>query len=427
MDANDAMTINKQIQELQDTTLNSKIIEENQKSLNIQMIQRFKNLTEHMNNNQESITKFLEKLSTKTTNHILKEDNALLEIQYMNQLDYNIDLLLNHISDIIEAVMLAKLGVVSKLILHPDELDEIRHHFKSQNIDLVSDGHLYELLELQAYYNNSNLIFNIKLPNLAKSTNSLFHLIPLPINNTKVIKTKPYVSYNNHELQYLTEICPKIENVYYCKRSNDFESTNNSTCIARILNNKTPICPVNDVGPTSNIFQPEDNYIMVINVKGLPITSDCGQNFTIEGTSLLHYTNCSVTIAGTTYKDNPSVHWDTIFVAPPNLEKVQITTITETLSLEKIKDYSFINKNDITRLRKDAIQRRNIITITTLILITLTITSVTLLWKNPIIRYYPKPTEAALSPPTSLWPSLYSKGGGVTSSHQPPPKPRRHL
>lgn len=51
----------------------------------------------------------------------------------------------------------------------------------------------------------------------------------------------------------------------------------------------------------------------------------------------------------TTYKGNPSVHWDTIFVAPPNLEKVQITTVTETLCLEKIKDYIFFNKNDIKK------------------------------------------------------------------------------
>ena len=127
MDANDAVTINRQIRELQNTASNTAIIEKNQKSLNIQMIQRFKNLTEHINNNQENISKFLEKLSAKTANHIIKENNALFEIQYMNQLDYNIDLLLNHISDIIEAVMLAKLGIMSKLILHPDELDEIRH------------------------------------------------------------------------------------------------------------------------------------------------------------------------------------------------------------------------------------------------------------------------------------------------------------
>lgn len=427
MDANDAVTINRQIQELQNTASNSAITEENQKALNIQMIQRFKNLTEHLNNNQENISKFLKKLSAETTNHILKENNALLEIQYMNQLDYSIDLLFNHISDIIEAVMLAKLGIISKLILHPEELDEIRHHFTSQNVNLVSDEHLYELLELQAYYNNSNLIFNIKLPNLSKDINSLFHLIPLPINNTKIIKTKPYLSYNKHNLQYLTEICPKIESFYYCKRSNDFENTVNSTCIGRILNGKTPICPVNDVGFTTNIFQPEDNYIMFINVKDLQITSDCRQNFTIKGTSLLHYANCSVTVAGTTYKDNPTAHWDTVFVAPPNLKKVQITSISETLSLERVKDYSFNNKNDILKLRKDTTQRGSVIMVTTLIFITLTITSLVLLWKNPRIRYYPKPTDIALSPPNSLWPSLYSKGGGVMLSQQPPPKPRRTI
>lgn len=425
MDANDAQTINRQIQELQEIASNSVSIAENQKGLNIQMMQRFKNLTDHINNEQETISKFIGKLSTETSNSIQKENDALAEIQYVNQLNYNIDLLVDHISDIIEAVMLAKLGIISKLILNPDELKEIRDHLRSQNVDFVSDGNLYELLELQAYYNNSNLIFNIKLPNFSKDTSLLYHLIPLPINQTKIIKTKPYVSYNAHNLQYYTEICPKIENTYYCKMSNDFEETSNSKCIGRILDGQSPICPVNDVGITSTIFQPEDNYIIIINVEKILITSSCRKNFTIRGTLLLHYENCSVTIAGTTYRDNPHVHWDTMFVAPPNLNKIQVESTTDTLTLQKIKAYSFINKNDILRLRKNTIQSGGILTATALIFVIITFTCLILLWKNPKVRYYPQPADVVLSPPNSLWPSLYSKRGGVMLSHKPPSKPLR--
>lgn len=90
-----------------------------------------------------------------------------------------VDLLTYHISDIIAAVMLAKLGIISKLIFNTDELND---YLISQNVNFVSDGNLYELLELQAYYNNSKLIFNIKLPNFSKNTSILYHLIPLPIN-----------------------------------------------------------------------------------------------------------------------------------------------------------------------------------------------------------------------------------------------------
>lgn len=58
MDANDAQTINGETQELQKIALNSVSISENQKGLNIQMMQRFQNPMDRINTEQETIKSF---------------------------------------------------------------------------------------------------------------------------------------------------------------------------------------------------------------------------------------------------------------------------------------------------------------------------------------------------------------------------------
>lgn len=426
MDANDADIINKQIRELEDLSYDSADMVNNQKSLNLQMMQRFKNLTDHINNQQDTLTEYLKKFSIETSNNIRKEENVLEEMQYLNKLDYNINLLTEHITDIIEAVMLAKLGVISRLILQPDELDEIRNNLMSQEINLISDENIYELLELQAFYKESNLIFNIKIPNLSNIKNTFYHLIPLPINDTMQILTKPYVSFNEHIIQYYTAKCPKIESVYYCKTSPEQEESQNSPCIAKLLTGESPNCPLNDVGNTTTIFQPEENHIIFINVKRLLIYSNCSnKNLTIKGSSMLRFKNCTVTVGDTTYKDNPSVHWDEILLAPPNYNNIEISAIHETLNLNKLMGYNFINNNEISKLKYISTLRHNIVLSTSILFMLIFTTSLFVLWKRSRITYYPETLEVALAPPKSLWPSLYNKGGGVTLSHCAPPKPPR--
>lgn len=428
MDINDAKTINGQIQRLESITANSQTLLKSQHMINSQMMQRFENLTVHINKEQHTLQKFINTLNEQTVNGIRKESTILNEMQYLSRLNYNIDLLTGHMSDIAEAVILAKLNIISKLILHPDELGEIRVHFYNQKINIISDEHLYELLELQTYYNNTRLIFNVKIPNFANETNILYHLIPLPINNTKQIVTKPYVSVGNDNIYHLTEICPAIEKMYYCKASTYIEETKNSTCISKILTNDTPTCALDNVGNVTKIFQPEANYIVFINVKPLLIKSNCSKtDFTVRGTALLHFKNCSVFAGGLEYKDNPSVHWDEVLIVPPNYNKLQASSVTETLTLEKLQHFDLQNQESILTLKEETTIKSNIILTTTTVLILLVIAALLLAWKKPQITYRTDPTPIVLSPPKSLWPSLYSKGGGVMLAHQPPPKPPRQL
>lgn len=138
---------------------------------------------------------------------------------YISKINYNIELLNNHLANIAEAIILAKLNVISKFILSTTELDQIYSYMENQSIKTSSKEQIYELLGLQAYYNNSNIIFNVQIPNVSKENYELFHIFPLPLNNTKQIKIKPYLAFNKNHIQFFNEPCPRVENTYYCKNS----------------------------------------------------------------------------------------------------------------------------------------------------------------------------------------------------------------
>lgn len=80
---------------------------------------------------------------------------------------------------------------------------------------------MYEILELQAYYNNSKIIFNVKVPILHTDNYITSHIIPLPVNVTRQIITPQFVVYNNVTINYCQNTCLKIENTYeyICKYS----------------------------------------------------------------------------------------------------------------------------------------------------------------------------------------------------------------
>lgn len=430
MDANDADNLNTQIKHLytNEHTISNTLSK--QHTLNNQMLERLNNLTTHINNEQRTIETFITRNTHEISNRIQREENKLIEMQYLSQINYNIDLLNDHITNIAETIVLAKLNVISKLILNQAELNEIYNYMSNQSIEIISNEHLYELLELQAYYNNTNIIFNVKIPKLLKEKYYFYQRYKLPINGTKQIITQPYITYNDKSIQYYDKACSKIESIYFCKNPVYQEATRNSTCLGRILNNEEAQCNLNDTGKIESIFQPEENYIIFINVPNTLINSTCSKtSHEVTGTAILHYKNCSVEVNGITYKDNLNVFWDEVRIAPPTYASIQAKSITNTLNLQKLHLHQLQNHEAVWTLRNDTNHTNYITYITITIFGILVAAALLFLWKKRKTSYIIEVREdIAPAPSKSLWPSLYLKGGGVTQGHQAdtaPPKPPR--
>jgi len=177
MDHDDYININGHIEALKtgEHDLEDRI--NNQIEINEKMIERFNSISQHINVQQENLGNYLDTLKNKVNNI----NEILILNQYLYQMNFDIDTLKEHLKDISESITLAKLQIISKNILHTTELEYINNRLIKQNIKLKSDQSIYEFLELQAFYSESNIIFAINIPILDPDTFSFFHLKELPI------------------------------------------------------------------------------------------------------------------------------------------------------------------------------------------------------------------------------------------------------
>lgn len=90
---------------------------EEQTVLNEKMIKRFANLTNHINQQQKIITSYLKYINENSKNQIARDNHNLKYAHYLNQVNYNMNLLHDHITRIAEAIILANLNLISNTIL----------------------------------------------------------------------------------------------------------------------------------------------------------------------------------------------------------------------------------------------------------------------------------------------------------------------
>jgi len=58
-----------------------------------------------------------------------------------------------------ESILLTKLNIIPKFILSEEEIKSINEFISNQNVTTESDEHLYRLLALETYINDSYIIF----------------------------------------------------------------------------------------------------------------------------------------------------------------------------------------------------------------------------------------------------------------------------
>lgn len=424
MDYEDAEKLNKDIEHLlmenvrMNNTLNQQLI------LNTDMIKRFENITNHINNEQDIITASIKNIQDQTRNSLNPTINTVTQIQHLNQINYNIDILTQHLNNIAEAIVLSKLNIIPKLILDPIELIQI-HKTLNNTINILSPEHIFELLELTAYYNNTNIIFNIKIPTLSNYKYTFYHIIPTPINKTLEIISEEYVLINKNNSIFYKDKCKHIENEYYCKSTHETEFNMNKDCIRNIINkNETVSCHLRDIGQKTDIIHPEPNYIILINPPIQEIITICNnitKQYTISNTTLIQFINCKVAINNIWYNNENNIYWDNgIFIEIPPKFNNNITALSNKneITLPKLNEYRFQDRKIVENLQTDTKIHEKItysafgsVAIIIIILI------------NAIIKRKPMTITYSLDQKINevqatnfakpLWPSLHFREGGV--------------
>lgn len=237
MDQNDAIEINNKIDEL---ILNNKNLirsQNEQVSINVEMMKRFHNITNIKN--QQQIEKYFNQINGQIKKRINCDDHDFRYMQYIYQLNLDIDILRSHLDDISECIQLAKLGVISKDILSTNELRFIREKLIEQNVKIQTLEQIYEHLHLQAYYNETKLLFIVKVPILDPELYTEHYVEPIPkLNNRSLDIPYEKIIKNLHETYFIVKKQNEINRIKYYNIK-DLINVTNDMCFNNISNYKS--------------------------------------------------------------------------------------------------------------------------------------------------------------------------------------------
>lgn len=354
LDDDDLLEINNHIATLNDNqkNLNSQI--NKQISVNEKMIQRFNNISTFINSQQENLKVYVNDLAESLTNKFNNMEFLVQPVeQYIEQLMYDIGLLNEHLNDISESIIFAKLNVISKHILHPTELDTIYDHLKKQNIEIKSGENIYEFLELHAYYNHTNIIFVIKIPTYLNQTYTFYHINSLPINNTYTLEIpSSYLLLDEYSYMHVNEPCPTIEQTLYCGK-NELRNIKPIDCIPNIMLGNKAHCSLVEGDIRQNIKLIEPNHLLILTDTDVTFETTCRNNHkkkTLKGTILMHFENCSITINEINYNDKISSHWDSVKIIFTPFYELNHTNTIKRFGIEKLNNFTVENIQKIKML-----------------------------------------------------------------------------
>lgn len=315
--------------------------------INDQVIQRFEETTSTINQIIDSTKKIMSDKIDIDSKFILHADILM----YYTIIDDNIQILFDHAQEIHEIITFAKINVISRFILDNEEMSYVLKDLEKNNIRLHSQEQVYSLLKVKAYYNSTNLVVIIEIPQFHKEI-FLYNKIKTYIMNDSIIPN----SYNHiisHKNMHMTisKPCQNLEQVYYCQLEQ--LQHNNNTCIPNLLNNQAADCKLVQAQYHDETQLLEDGYLFMSSRKGEIIYSTCGpDSLAIQGDKLLKFSDCTIKTSHQSFSNyKSSITKKYGIIQPLNTIRVNETKI-ETL------DIPYLTKANIKNIQEMQIHQQ---------------------------------------------------------------------
>lgn len=302
LDANDAAHYDQAISDLENNQ--KEIVKKLNKeiSLTTEIIENFNRTVTLIKNNQEVITSGLNKIRTELNKFIFQFNDYLETRNVLDQLSLILNIILQLLSDIENAITFARLGTLHNSIVKIDELESILQTIlKYYSADQLIFSHVsnnthryYDLLEVEAYYSGTKIVFVIHFPIVHPETFSYYHLYSIPTQNlTTIIPKDTYLVMNENLYQYTSVPCIELHPNYYCPDNNLVYGVKNEDCIFQLLQLESTYksCQQTPVQLTRNVIQQiDESHYIVIFPNQTKIRTICGRTdfTTLEGNYLIN-------------------------------------------------------------------------------------------------------------------------------------------
>ena len=254
LDANDAIRFDQAIKDLE--TNQEHIISKFNKEISLtgKVIENFSNITNLIKHNQDAIAAGLNKVNSQLNRLIFDFDDYLQIRNILDQINVTLNIILQLLNDVENAITFARLGTLHGSIIKIEEIESIIHtvlkyYSKDELIfqNLLNQTHnYYNIIKVQAYFSETKVVFVLNFPIVHPKTFNYYHLYSIPnSDNTVIVPPNTYLVTNEDYYQYESLPCDHMESIYYCPREYLVKELTTPDCIVRLLQLSTSTMPNN--------------------------------------------------------------------------------------------------------------------------------------------------------------------------------------
>ena len=217
---------------------------------------------------------------------------------------FQLDTFLNTLKSIEYSIMLAKINIISGLILTPKEIETIAQEIKNQGLPIHDLDEASDYLTTTVFYKEAALIISVNIPRLHPATYQKVIMEPLPLLNNTIKLAHKTVFINRNEIFAISSNCRENSQVTICEK-NQMVEISDDPCEAPLLREQHGQCHLSEKLPTTEIRMISPGTLLVITVhQDVTINSTCGiNNRTLTGIQLVTFHNCSIYVGNQFYEN----------------------------------------------------------------------------------------------------------------------------
>lgn len=117
---------------------------------------------------------------------ILENDDNIITENHKISIIFQLDTFLETLKSIQYSVMLARLNIISKLILTPKEIETIANEISSQGLEMHNLDDASDYLTTSVFYREPKLMISVNIPRLLPVKFNKVIIEPLPLLNRTV-------------------------------------------------------------------------------------------------------------------------------------------------------------------------------------------------------------------------------------------------
>ena len=251
-------------------------------------------------NNNEQITineelyKGVDNITDSLNQLIVSSRKTSTTIDLLNII-MNLDILNDEIRNIQEAILLAKLKIINRRMLKPNEIDLIGQIFSRQGIPATLLDEALGFATSTIGTNGEIILYIINIPHFGNQTFQHLKIEPVISNSQRIRLDGSEYLYGNGKLFIKTNICQKIGNWSLCNLS-DLEYVPEDSCISNIISGRSSRCNYEKILHYPIVTEMSQTTLLLNEVNDT-LRNTCGiSDRNLTGSYLITYKNCSVSI-----------------------------------------------------------------------------------------------------------------------------------